>query len=254
MNAETIKRLIFALVIVGALFGTSLFIAKLGGKDTKEAMKVDIQDSELVSKDPKESAANFIIANGTIGNFEEMSDEELVKGIFKPTFEARAEAFELAKTAIIEDSPIITGTEEEVNYDQDGIFPMYFSIKNLKVSEPYKESKLKIEHNQVGQVEYDSVRVKVDFDSVQTVLFWPTDASLEAVLSVEQATDSFKDVEVELVKVDGLWYIYDVENIEYDLNVRMATWSGRGNYDVSNDVEVVKEYSIDVSEFGQEGL
>lgn len=250
MSRDNIKNLIFAIAILVGIGAALFLIFNVDNKNDKVEIEVKGKNSNLVSKDPKESAANFIMANGSIGNLEELSEKDLTSGNLQETVEMRLQTLDKVKDAIVDDSPIISGDEEEASWLRDGLFPVYYSIRNLKVGEPYGKKKVRIEHNQIGSVEYNSIKVNVDFDSVETVFTWPTDLQLKAVLTRLESTDSFKNVAIELVEIDGLWYIYDVENIEYLLNVRMATWDGRGSYDVSSDEAIVaKEYEIDMSNF-----
>lgn len=244
MNKDNIIKGLFAIGIVGIIFAVTFLVTNLDFAK-KEEFSIETKKSDLVSKDPKITAANFIVANGTIGNLEEKTEQQIIGGEINLNPEMRLEALDIAKTAIINDSPIITGREIEASLRKDGLFPNFYSIRDLKVSEPYSPKTLVINHDEIGQVEYDSVKVNVDFKSVETTLAWPTDVHLNAKITQKEVVDSFKNIAVELVKDGDLWYVYDVEDMEYALNVRMATWSGQGKYDVSADDAVVKEYDID---------
>ena len=234
-----------AIGIVCGLFFATMFIMNFEGSDGKESIDFELDlDSDIVSTDPKISAANFIKFNGTFGDLDSLKEEDIVKMNFESNSDMRRTAFEKVKGAIIPDSPIITGNEEATIDDDLAQFPAFYSIINMRVSEPYNSTTFTINHNQIGQVDYEAVKVNVDFDSTQTVFYWPTDASSDGIITKEVASDSFEDIEVTLVKSGDLWFIYDVEDIEYTLNIRMSTWSGRGEYNVSHEQEVVEEYTM----------
>lgn len=254
MDKNNIVKGILAFGIVAIIALVTFFILNLESNE-KQEFKTVPKKSDLVSKDPKISAVNFITANGTIGNIEEKTESQIINGEINLTPEMRFIALDIAKTAIIDDSPIITGTEVEASLLRDGLFPNYYSIRDLKAGEPYGDKTITINHDQIGPVEYPSVKVDLDFKTVETTLTWPTDVHLSSKITQQEVVDLFENVTVELVKDGDYWYIYDVEDMEYELNVRMATWSGRGSYDVSADYKFVKEYSIeDVGSFLEKRL
>lgn len=235
-----------SLFMLGIVIVATLFIVNYDKSDNKKApvdLKLDLKSS-LVSKDPRISAANFLKANGTIGDVSKVNKEFFGQKVIETNAERRINAFKKVKDAIVPDSPIITGREIENAKTQSQDFPIFYTIDKIKVGEPSEVKPLVIEHDGIGSTEYDSVEVLADFVSYQDTFYWPTDVTGDSIITQERAKDEFKDVKITLVKSGELWFIYDVEDIEYNLNVRMATWSGRGKDDVSPNQEKVAEYEF----------
>lgn len=249
MNKSNVIKMIIAALMLASVMGIALFIVNYEKTTDKESVDLNLS-SDIVSTDPKVSAANFITQNGTIGNLSEVDQAYFDRKFTSETnADRRMASFEKVRDAIVPDSPIITGREEDAIKNQTVDFPVFYEVRDLKVSEPSNVKPLVIHHNQIGPVEYESVDVYVDFTSAENTFYWPTDASEDnkSIITQMEAVDHFEDVKVTLVKSGDLWFIYDVEDIEYLLNVRMSTWSGRGNNDMSTEQEVINEYELDYS-------
>lgn len=242
---DLIIKSLISLTMVIAIIVVSIFVVNYDGSNKKEKVATNLKlSSELVSTDPKISAANFLKANGTIGDVSKVDEKYFGLKNKETNADRRIEAFKKVKDSIVPDSPIITGTEIENAKLQLSDFPIFYTIDDIKISEPSEEKTLTITHDGKGSVEYKSVDVYADFVSYQDTFYWPTDVTGDSIITQERAKDQFKDVKITLVKSGGLWFIYDVEDIEYGLNVRMATWSGRGKDDVSPNQERVAEYEL----------
>lgn len=229
-----------ALVIVA-----TLFIVNYDNSDVKKTVNEPLKmSSDIVSTDPKVSAANFIKANGTIGDISKVNKEYFGLKNTETNSQRRIEAYKKVRDAIVPNSPIITGKEIENAQIQSSDFPTFYTIDKLKVGEPSGITPLTISHDDAGTTEYKSVEVLVDFTSYQDTFYWPTDVTGDSIITQERAKDDFSNVKITLVQSGDLWFIYNVEDIEYSLNVRMATWSGRGKDDVSPNQERVAEYEF----------
>lgn len=241
MNKTNVIKMIMAILMLALVIGATLFIVNFEKTTDKEIVELDLS-SDIVSTDPKVSAANFINHNGTIGDLSEVDQEYFDNFSEAANDEKRMASFNKVKDAIIPDSPMINGREEDTIKNQTVEFPIYYEVRDLKVSEPSNVKPLIIHHDGIGPIEYESVDVKVDFTSAESTFYWPTDASGDGMITQMEAVDYFEDVKVTLVKSGDLWFIYDVEDSEYLLNIRMATWSGRGLNDVSTEQEAKAYY------------
>lgn len=251
MNKSNIIKMSIALGMLGFVFLVTILIVNYEKPIGKETVDLGLS-SDIVSTDPKVSASNFIMQNGTMGDLSEVDQAYFERNFLDVTNpDRRMESFEKVKDAIIPDSPIISGREETAMKTQSTDFPIYYEIRDLEVGEPGKPTPLIIYHDVEGPIEYESVDVKVDFTSAQNTFYWPTDASGDSIITQMEALDYFEDVTVTLVKSGDLWFIYDVEEIEYKLNVRMSTWSGRGNDDVSIEQTLINSYNLDYAVFNQ---
>lgn len=251
MNKSNIIKMSIAVGMLAFVFLITLLIVNYEKPINKETVDLGLS-SDIVSTDPKVSASNFIMHNGTIGDLSEVNQAYFEKNFTTVTnADRRMESFMKVKDAIMPDSPIISGREESAIETQTTDFPIYYEIRDMRVGEPEESEPLIIYHDVEGPIEYESVDVKVDFTSAQNTFYWPTDASGDSIITQMEATDTFEDVIVTLVKSGDLWFIYDVEEIEYKLNIRMSTWSGRGNDDVSIEQKLINSYDLDFSVFGQ---
>lgn len=242
MNKSIIIKMITAVGMLAFVVGITFYVVNFEKSTTKETVDLNLS-SDIVSTDPKISAANFITHNGTIGDLKEVDQEYFNNfSTMSTNVERRMATFEKVKDAVVPDSPIITGREEDTIKNQLVEFPIYYEIRDLKVSEPSDVKPLVVHHHGTGPAEYDSVEVYVDFTSAENTFYWPTDASGDGMITQMEAVDSFEDVKVTLVKSGDLWFIYDVEDIEYLLNIRMSTWSGRGKNDVSTEQVLINTY------------
>lgn len=249
INKETVIRVLIALGMLGVVIFTTLFFVNYESKVEKVEVDYEMElDSEIVSVDPKVSASNFIRYNGTMGDLSKVSQDYFDNQVVETNPERRMAAFVKVKDAVIPDSPILTGREEEAIERQTSDFPVFYEADELKVGEPSDVRPLRVEHDTIGPVEYESVEVNIDFTSSQHTFYWPTDTGGDSRLTQKATSEEFEDITVTLVKSGDLWFIYDVENIEYDLNVRMATWSGRGEDTVTVEQEVVGYYDLNYND------
>lgn len=247
-KSELSRFLIAAGMVIIIIVG-SIFIVNRGNSESTNKEEIELTlGSDIVSTDPKVSAANFIKHNGTMGDLSEINQDYFKNPFAEDNADRRMNAFQSVKDAIIPDSPLLARNIEKFIKENVSDFHVYYEIRDLKVGEPSEVVPLTIHHNQVGSIEYDSVEVKLDFTSAQNVFYWPTDATGDGIITQMEAVDHFEDVTVTLVKSGDLWFIYDVEDSEHLLNVRMSTWSGRGIDDVSVDQKVVAEYKINYDE------
>lgn len=241
---ENLKNSLIATGIIIVMFVILFFI--FNENDKKESVELNLDlDSEIVSKDPRESAARFIKSAGTIGNYEELTDEQVSAGDMKNSSEMREEALDRVESSVIPDGPLLSGRERDFIKEINGQFPVFYQIEDIKVGEPYEESTVTVNHDGVGSVEYESIKVDVDFKSIEILFSWPTDASYTPIISEEMSYDEHENIVVHLAKSGDLWFIYDIEDSEYELNARLATWSGKGQYNFPYDKELVKEYPIE---------
>lgn len=256
MNKSNLLKLIMAVGMLAVIITSTLIIAGLKNETTggKKSEFVFESNSDLVSTNPSTTAGNFIQANGTMGNLKEVNEEFFKTFQSETNADKRLKAYNLAKEAIIIDSPLLSSRTEQNISSYMTEFPEYYEIRDLKVSEPINQSKFKILHDG-GEVEYDSVEVLVDFTSAKNTLYWPTDVSGESVITQKEAIDEFKNVKVTLVKSGELWFVYDVEDSEHKLNVRMSTWQGRGKDNFSIEQKEIAIYEMDyISEGLEEDL
>lgn len=254
MNKGNIFKLIIAVGMLASIVIIGLYIVNYDKSSKRINYKLDLS-SDIVSEDPSISAANFIANNGTMGDLSEITQEFIDSYNMPTNADRRMAAFQKVKDAIVPDSPLLSGNEEEVIKNQTSEFPIYYEVRDVKVSGPSAVKPLVIHHNGIGPTKYDSVDVYVDFKSAENVLYWPTDTGGHSIITQMEAVDYFENVKVTLIKSDGLWYIYDVEDSEYKLNARMSTWGGKGKNDVSSEQYVVAEYQInyDASMFDELG-
>lgn len=241
---DIIVKGLISLAMFAFVIGATLFIVNYGKSDGKKTVEPLKLSSDIVSTDPKVSAANFIKANGTIGDISKVNKEYFGLKNTETNATRRIEAYKKVRDSIVPDSPIITGKEIENAQNQSSDFPTFYTIDKMKVGEPSEVTPLTITHDGSGPIEYKSVDVLVDFTSYQDTFYWPTDVTGDSIITQERAKDDFKNVKVTLVQSGNLWFIYNVEDIEYSLNVRMATWSGRGKDDVSPNQERIAEYEF----------
>lgn len=241
---ENLKNGLIATGII-VIMGIILYVI-FSENDEKEEVELSVDlNSEIASEDPRESAANFIKSAGTIGDYEGLTDEQVSKGEMKSSSEMREEALDRVEDVIIPDGPLLSGRERDFIREDNSQFPVFYQVEDVKVGEPYEESTITVNHDGVGAVEYDSIKVDVDFKSIETLFSWPTDASFTPIVSEEMSYDEHENVVVHLAKSGDLWFIYDVEDSEYELNARLATWSGKGQYSFPYEKKLVKEYPIE---------
>lgn len=234
-----------SILMLGIIIVVTFFIINYDNTTSKEKIDLSLDlNSEIVSTDPKISAANFIKYNGTMGDIQKVDENYFGPQNLETNADRRIASLEKVKDAIIPDSPIISGRELENAKNQLMDFPVFYTIENVSASEPSEIKPLIIEHDEIGSTQYESVDVLIDFTSIQDTFYWPTDVTGDSIITQERAKDEFKDVKVTLVKSGDSWFIYDVEDIEYKLNVRMSTWSGRGKDDVSTDQKTIAEYKL----------
>lgn len=240
-----LKQTIAALGLLGLAITVSLIIVNWDPEKKKDVENVGLElSSEIVSTDPKVSATNFIMGNGNIGDVKQINEDYFSELQPETNGDRRQEAYDKIKDAIIPDSPLLSERIQEVIKNDTVEFMNFYEISDLKVGNPSDPYPLVISHDTLGNIQYEAVDVLVDFTSFFHGFYWPTDTDGEPVITHKRSSDSFQDVKITLVKSGDLWFIYDVEDSEYLLNARMATWHGRGKNDVSTDMLVVKEYEM----------
>lgn len=239
MDKKEIKRIIVAgLLSVSLLAGAYFLVVYEPKEKLTEISEVDIYSS-LVSEDPKQSAANFITANGTMGNVEDditqakMSTNEAVYD----NSQRRLVALYRLTDAVIPGGIIIDGREKDnvATHTMDLDSPYIYSVDNVEIGEPSNPEKLTV-FTEDGQTDYDSVKVKAVFDSTIIHYTRAHDTSYDGTHTQISNTEKF-EVEVVLVKSGDLWFIYDVTQSEEMLNERFASWSGISKSSVDHSLD-----------------
>lgn len=238
MNKENIKTYIIAgLMSTTIAVGAYFIVAYEPDVSVSEVENVDIH-SDLVSTDPRETAANFIAANGTMGNVEnDITQEKMTTN--EATYEnshRRLLALSRVEDAIIPGSPILNGREKDYIYTHvnDLDSPYLYSVENVKISEPSQQDTLTV-FTEDGPVDYETTKVLARFDSTRIHYTRPNDTSYDGTHTEISNTESFETYVI-LVKSGDLWLVYDVENSEELLNERFATWSGISNSSVNHSL------------------
>lgn len=243
INKKDIFRVFISITIVSVLLLGAVYIVNYEPK--REETLIDNQfTSELVSTDPKVSAANFIYANGNIGVItEDVNENTLVNGEAEyKAIQRRYEALELVKTALVPGSPLVNSAQESFIKNLLGKYdtPIFYEIKNVVVSNPENAGKLEV-HSETGSTVYDYVEVYASFDSYRVWYQWGRDTDWDGnVLEVENK-EHFENIKVSLVKSGDLWFIHDIENAEHKINSRFATWKGVGVESYSENDEIRRE-------------
>lgn len=229
-----------------ALVFTITFLIVGFNKEEKQEVEVDMKmSSSIVSTNPRQSAANFITFNGTMGDLTKVNQSYFSKIQEETNGDRRSSALNKVKSSIVDGSPLLSERTEEHIKERLDTFFIFYKVSNVKTSEPSEMSKISISHNAIGEREYEAVEVQVDFTSSMHGFYWPTDMGGDSIIKERKSSEKFEDIKVTLIKNDGEWYIYDVEDSEYLLNSRMATWQGIGENTAVVDPEVINEYTMD---------
>lgn len=247
-DKEGIKQVVLSIIMVIVLLGGSFIIVKYRPSPNKNKVNIELS-SELVSTDAKVSAANFITAAGTMGDVDRLTIDVIEEEGYGDKIDRRLAALVKVEDAMVPGSPLVDGNEKRVNknFANEQIYPTFFAIKNVKASEPVNVGKI-TSFDDSGNVEYDAVEVYIGFDSVMTTFEIPQDGSGDGSIKKVEKSDNFDNVKVTLVKSGELWFIYDVEESETLLNVRLSTWSGLGVNTVKPNGEVVEILKGEVSQ------
>lgn len=245
---EDIKRYGLAGVIVLALL-VGVFLI-FGLQDKGEALNTPAitTSSEIVTTDPQLTTSLFVTANGTMGDKEhEVSGDTLFNQVaMNGNRDRRLKSYRKVKEAVIPGGPILNGNEEHnIDKHTKGLtVPVFYEIDNLKTSEPINERKVEVQSNE-GTYKYRAVDVLVSFDSTKIYYDRVRDISWDGTYSQIENKETYTDVKVTLVQSGDLWFVYDIENSEHELNARFATWSGvsKEEYDYTKD-KVVKSIEV----------
>lgn len=240
MNKKINWQIVIAVLTSIMLFAGAVFIITY--KPNKKMITNEYSStSEIVTTDPIKTAVLYIKANGTIGDHNKITDETLNNyDIIIENTQNRIKSLNNVKEATIPGSPLINGSEESniKKHTNDTQELMFYYIDNIKTSDKYNEGKLSV-FTETGPVEYESVNVDVEFDSILKYFTAPSDTSYDGTYSVIENKENFKTV-VTLVKSGDLWFVYDILNSELDMNARFATWSGINSFNINfeNDKQI----------------
>lgn len=248
---KTIKENFINILISGAivllLVVSAVLIVNYKPKPTMKEIKVIETDSKIVSDDPQTTASLFTKANGTMGSLSEATTESLKTGelVFN-NGERRKSAFIEVSKAIVPGSPLITDLElKNIERHINNIdVAVIFLAENIKVGKPANERRLSVSSEEEGLNEYDAVDVLVSFDSIKTTFMSAKDSSFDGTYTQVDNRETFNEVKITLVRSGELWFVYDIEDAEYLLNERFATWSGIGpittNFENNETVGTIK--------------
>ena len=231
IREDTRLQLVIAVILVSVLLAGSYWIVNRdSNKEKLSKVPLDGSISDIISSDPVETAASFIKANGTMGNIEkDITFETLKNGtaIFE-NIDRRMIALSKVESAVVPGSPIINGSERKhiEIHSRNLIYPILYEVKNIKAGKPKNSREISVADSQ-GKATYQAVDIEVSFDSVMTTFTRAGDTSYDGTNTQTENKDQF-DVTVTLAQSGDLWFVYDIENSEYLLNERFATWKGIG--------------------------
>ena len=238
-------RFAIAFLLVGVIAGVGFLVFYLSGDTKKEYTDVKLNlSSELASEDPAETAANFIKSNGTMGDISKINQEYFNKTNDETNSDRRGEAYKRTKSVIFPGSPLLDSRIEKVIENDNVEFPTFYEVTDIKAGNVVTVNSKSLAVTGAGTKEYETVTVLVDFTTSKYTLTWPTDLESESIIKENKTTEDFKNIQVTLVKSEGLWYVYDVADIEDVLNVRMSTWKGLGIDDVTSEEELINEFEM----------
>ena len=238
-------RFAIAFLLVGVIAGVGFLVFYLSGDTKKTYTDVKLNlSSELASDDPAKTAANFIKSNGTMGDISKVNQEYFNKTNDETNSKRRGDAYKRTKTVIFPGSPLLDSRVEKTIENDNVEFPTFYEITDVKAGNVTTGNSKSLAVTGAGTKEYESATVLVDFTTSKYTLTWPTDLESESIIKENKTTEDFGNIQVTLVKSEGLWYVYDVTDIEDLLNVRMSTWKGIGVDDVSTDEEVINEFEM----------
>lgn len=243
-----IKMVISVAMLLTIVAGIYYFIFR-ESVETKEEIVIEA-NSEVLSTDPKKTAANYIAANGNMGDIEEdLSEDKIITGEhLRDNGKRRLNALDKVSPATIPGSNLITGRErnKSIKFTDDSTFPLLYKVDNIYVSEPLNERNVTVS-SEVGPVEYEAVDVLVSFDSIRYLLICPTDVSYDGTHELIENKETFSEIKTTLVRSGDFWFMYEIENSEELLNERFATWQGVSNISVDETKDkVVKEIKVDI--------
>ncbi|HHT98335.1 MAG TPA: hypothetical protein GXZ90_10635 [Clostridiales bacterium] len=242
-NFKSVFPIMVSLVLtLIMLFGVYfIVIFKPSEKDNETVVK-NVISSDIVSTIPEETALRFIKANGTMGNMTtDITQDKMKTGeAISENSARRLLALHKVNEAIIPGSPLISSYEESniKTFTRDLVSPYIYTIDNIKISEPDNLREIVI-YAETGPIEYEALDVYASFDSTRINYTRARDTSYDGTHIQLNNTENFSNVKVVLAKSGDLWFIYDIEDSEYIINERFATWSGIGasSVDYSKNIE-----------------
>lgn len=230
LDKKTIKNIVISTFLIVGIIAITIFIMTYEKNELKQEEVIIELSSDLVSTDPKVSASNFIIRNGTMGDVEnDINGDSLINseaGLL--SVKGRYEALKVLKEAVVPGNLIITGEEDKYidKLATPDCIPTFHQIRDLKVSEPGKTGKLVV-YSDNGNIEYTYTDVYVDFNSAKIWYQWGRDADWDGNVMEIENVEKFENIKVTLVQSGELWFIYNIEDAEKKLNSRFATWNGK---------------------------
>lgn len=249
VSKDSIIKMVISVAMLLAIVAGIYFFIFRDNIQTKEEIAIEA-NSDILSTDPKETAANYIAANGNMGDIEEdLSEDKILTGEhLRDNERRRLNALDKVEAATIPGSSLITGREKNksIKFAEDSAFPMLYNIDNIYVSEPLNERKITV-MSEVGPVEYEAVDVLVSFDSMKYMLICPTDVSYDGTHELVGNKETFEEMKTTLVKSGDVWFMYEINDSENLLNERFATWQGVSNVSVDETKdEIIKEISVEI--------
>lgn len=228
---KPIVQIIISIVLVILLILGAYFIVMRKPINNKNQIDNISTNSNIVSTDPKVSAAKFIEANGAMGSVEIDITQDSMKTNEATYMNGTRRLTSLAKVeqAVVPGNKLIIGNERDnlKRFVGNLDYPFLYKIDNISVSEPSNPAKLTV-YSESNAIEYQSVKVFVDFESTRIHYTCPKDVTYAGIHTQFSNTEKFKDIEVILVQSGELWFVYDIVNSEQLINERFATWSGAG--------------------------
>lgn len=247
---KTIYQFALAGLAVGLIVFGSIYIANYNSEDIREEIVELETDSSIVTSDAQKTASLVVQANGTIGNLELVSEENIREfDTTRDNIKVRMDALEKVSKALIPGSPLLSGREESniKEYSNSSEYPILFKTENVKSGKPTNKRKI-TSFSESGPTSYDGVDVKVQFDSIMMSFTSPRDTSYDGTYTRIDNKETY-DVTVTLAKSGDLWFVYDIENSENGLAQRFATWSGNSNsYSDNEKDEIVGEITTSFNE------
>lgn len=240
---KTRYQVLIAILATVGIFSVAVFIAEFNSEEVRVDVPNLSSDSSIVTADASKTASLFIEANGTIGDLELVSSENIRDfDSIRDNINIRTRALEKVKEAIVPGSPLINGREENniKEFSNNTEYPTLFKVSNVRVGKENNERTL-TSYSEVGPTSYEGVDVNVEFESTMMTFTSPRDTTYDGTYERVDNKEHF-DVKVTLAKSGDLWFVYDIENSESELSQRFATWSGnsKSHSDNSKD-EIIGE-------------
>lgn len=244
INKDLIIALVSFLFILLLVFLGYNYFFKESEVPVNEEVNVDNIDG--FGSTPQESLTKFILINGTIGDYTDVTAEKLRnKTASQNNNTRRYEAYTLASEGIAVDSDLLSSTKMQDirDYTETMQWATYYtidknSIKTSKPSEPYDLPSI-LNSNKI----YKAVDVIASFNSTQTYFrLKSTDAESDGSYIQINNAETFDNIRFTLVEVeDNNWKIYSI-NDEDDSNIgpRFSTWDTNKDdlTKVENDTEI----------------